>query len=116
MTTDDTKIDPLAGLSSDKFMELARRHLKPAHDIDIFHPASRPARGDHDLNADNDLSELHVSPRPASVLVPIVPRSQGLQALLTLRSAHLPTHAGQIAFPGGKVEPDDESPLHTALR
>lgn len=52
---------------------------------------------------------------PASVLVPLVMRDR-LTVLLTQRTAHLPTHAGQIAFPGGKQDPEDLSPVHAALR
>ena len=54
--------------------------------------------------------------RAAAVLVPIVPRDEGMMVLLTLRSHELPTHAGQIAFPGGKIDADDASPLAAALR
>jgi 8-oxo-dGTP pyrophosphatase MutT (NUDIX family) len=53
---------------------------------------------------------------PAAVLVPIVNRPAGLTLLLTLRSADLPDHPGQISFPGGRVEPQDASPAHAALR
>jgi 8-oxo-dGTP pyrophosphatase MutT (NUDIX family) len=52
----------------------------------------------------------------AAVLVPLVNRPQGLQVLLTQRSAELPDHAGQISFPGGRVEPDDASHSAAALR
>ena len=55
------------------------------------------------------------SPRQAAVLVPVVNRVLPT-LLLTERSAHLPTHAGQIAFPGGKVDEHDDSPEMTALR
>lgn len=53
---------------------------------------------------------------PAAVLVPLVNRPQGLQVLLTQRSADLPDHPGQISFPGGRVEPDDSSLAAAALR
>ena len=53
---------------------------------------------------------------PAAVLVPLVNRPQGLTVLLTQRSADLPDHAGQISFPGGRVEPDDPDIEHAALR
>lgn len=53
---------------------------------------------------------------PASVLFPIVLRESGPAVLLTLRTAHLREHPGQISFPGGRVEPEDSSPAHTALR
>lgn len=54
--------------------------------------------------------------RPAAVLVPLVHRPCGLTVLLTMRTAHLSAHAGQIAFPGGRTEPTDASPVATALR
>lgn len=53
---------------------------------------------------------------PASVLFPIVLREGGASVLLTQRTAHLKDHPGQISFPGGRVEPQDASPAHTALR
>lgn len=53
---------------------------------------------------------------PASVLFPLVPRADGFFVLLTQRTDHLRDHPGQISFPGGRVEPEDLSPEHTALR
>lgn len=53
---------------------------------------------------------------PAAVLFPIVLRDGGQTVLLTQRTAHLRDHAGQISFPGGRVEAEDLSPSHTALR
>ncbi len=53
---------------------------------------------------------------PAAVLFPIVLREGGHTVLLTQRTAHLRDHAGQISFPGGRVEKSDLSPTHTALR
>jgi 8-oxo-dGTP pyrophosphatase MutT (NUDIX family) len=53
--------------------------------------------------------------RPAAVLIPVVEHAQPT-VLLTQRSAHLADHAGQIAFPGGKIDATDASPLDTALR
>lgn len=53
---------------------------------------------------------------PAAVLVPLVERPEGLTVLLTQRATHLKNHAGQISFPGGRTEPQDASPLATALR
>lgn len=53
---------------------------------------------------------------PASVLFPIVLREGGASVLLTQRTEHLKDHPGQISFPGGRYEPDDVSPAHTALR
>ena len=70
-------------------------------------------RGDHDLSpAMKPRDELI----PAAVLVPLVDRPAGLTVMLTQRTAHLNAHAGQISFPGGRVEPDDPSHVAAALR
>ena len=53
---------------------------------------------------------------PAAVLIAIVVRESGLTILLTQRTAHLRDHAGQVSFPGGRCEPEDTSPVATALR
>lgn len=53
---------------------------------------------------------------PASVLFPIVLRPGEPTVLLTQRTTHLRDHPGQISFPGGRAEPEDPSPAHTALR
>jgi 8-oxo-dGTP pyrophosphatase MutT (NUDIX family) len=59
---------------------------------------------------------LPASPRPAAVLVPIVDHADGLTVLLTERALDLRHHAGQISFPGGRVEPGDGGPAAAALR
>jgi len=59
------------------------------------------------------------APAQAAVLIPIVLRNEtegGPTILLTLRTAHLSTHSGQIAFPGGKVDAQDASVQAAALR
>lgn len=56
------------------------------------------------------------TPTAAAVLVPLVNRPQGIQVLLTQRSADLPDHPGQISFPGGRVGPNDQSLVAAALR
>jgi 8-oxo-dGTP pyrophosphatase MutT (NUDIX family) len=72
-------------------------------------------RGDNDLNP--GAPNLHKGPfRQAAVLVPIVERRGGATVLLTKRTDHLHDHAGQISFPGGRVEDHDEHPVATALR
>jgi 8-oxo-dGTP pyrophosphatase MutT (NUDIX family) len=53
---------------------------------------------------------------PAAVLVPLVERRSGLTVLLTQRAETLKDHAGQISFPGGRIEPEDEDAWHAALR
>ena len=55
-------------------------------------------------------------PVPAAVLVPIVDRPEGLSVLLTQRSSKLPHHAGQISFPGGRLEATDVDAVAAALR
>jgi 8-oxo-dGTP pyrophosphatase MutT (NUDIX family) len=54
--------------------------------------------------------------RDAAVLIPIINHVDGLTVLFTKRTLHLSKHAGQIAFPGGSVEPADAGPIATALR
>ena len=58
----------------------------------------------------------HISARPSAVLIPLVEIGDELQIVLTKRAAHLKHHAGQISFPGGKVEEQDKSLIDTALR
>lgn len=56
------------------------------------------------------------APAAASVLVPLVMRDDGPQVLLTRRTAHLRDHAGQVSFPGGRAELEDDDAVATALR
>lgn len=56
------------------------------------------------------------TPVPASVMMAIVDRPEGLSLLLTQRTDHLTDHGGQISLPGGRAEPSDASPIETALR
>jgi len=53
---------------------------------------------------------------PAAVLIPLVERDTGLTVLLTQRAETLKDHAGQISFPGGRIEPEDSDAWHAALR
>jgi len=76
-------------------------------------------RGDGDLNPDFRRRELLAQGRglrPAAVLVPLVDRPHGMTVLLTQRSPHLADHAGQVSFPGGRIEPHDPDPATAALR
>lgn len=56
------------------------------------------------------------TPAAAAVLIPIVDHEDGLSVLFTQRASHLKNHAGQISFPGGRVETHDAGPLAAALR
>jgi 8-oxo-dGTP pyrophosphatase MutT (NUDIX family) len=71
------------------------------------------------LGSDLSLSGVAAEPqswRPASVLVPLIDRSPGITVLLTQRTDDMPSHAGQIAFPGGRRQADDADAVATALR
>jgi 8-oxo-dGTP pyrophosphatase MutT (NUDIX family) len=59
---------------------------------------------------------LPATPIPAAVLIPVVERESQLTVLLTQRASQLKNHAGQISFPGGRIEPDDAGPSAAALR
>ena len=61
-------------------------------------------------------SSLPTRRTPAAVLVPLIERATGLTVLLTERAATLKDHAGQISFPGGRIEPDDRDAWAAALR
>ena len=79
----------------------------------LARPAPPAAQG---LNDGFRLPGREGEPVPAAVLVPLVNRPQGLQLLLTQRSANLPDHPGQISFPGGRVEATDADHAAAALR
>lgn len=109
-------IEETADFSADAFVNRAAGRLldaPPAGDLDMSLP---PERGDHDLNPDTFEMLRGQAMRRAAVLVPIVARAQGAMALLTLRPETMPSHAGQVAFPGGKIEDADAGPLDAALR
>ncbi len=79
-------------------------------------PPEISRRSDDDLNPQARLIATGVEPKRAAVLVPLVQRETGLSMLLTQRTAHLSQHAGQVAFPGGRIDAADESPVAAALR
>lgn len=54
--------------------------------------------------------------KDAAVLVPVIERAEGLTILFTRRAQHLRHHPGQISFPGGRKDPEDENFIDTALR
>jgi 8-oxo-dGTP pyrophosphatase MutT (NUDIX family) len=63
------------------------------------------------------LTQFHSEPpRPAAVLIPFLSSQAGWQILLTRRHSDLPEHSGQVAFPGGRADPEDQSLEQTALR
>jgi 8-oxo-dGTP pyrophosphatase MutT (NUDIX family) len=101
----------------DAFRGLARQRLRrtpPPGDLD---GTLAPDAGDHDLNAGKAFPKMYEGPpRRAAVLIPVVAHEEGATVLLTRRTEHLPSHAGQVAFPGGKIEGTDATPLAAALR
>jgi 8-oxo-dGTP pyrophosphatase MutT (NUDIX family) len=105
-------------LSEAEFRARAERGLDPAPSDAIFDPRTGRAFGPSDFDLNPELvADLAVMapPRPAAVLVPVVLR-QELTVLLTQRPEDMPSHPGQISFPGGKIEPADAGPLACALR
>ncbi len=71
-------------------------------------------RGDRAVTP--DMTAPSAALRPAAVLVPLVDHAGGMTVLLTQRTAHLTAHAGQISFPGGRIEPGDADAVAAALR
>ncbi len=96
------------------FFARVRERLTLEAPAGLTDPAVIPARGDHDLDpVMRAIAEVRPI-RPAAVLVPVVARTPPT-VLLTQRSASLPDHPGQVAFPGGKIEAG-ETPVAAALR
>jgi 8-oxo-dGTP pyrophosphatase MutT (NUDIX family) len=98
------------------FFDLARARLNLEVPAALADPRAQGVRRG-DLDLDPVLWERAgvSATRPASVLVPIVDRTTPT-VLLTQRTTELASHAGQVAFPGGKIESADESPVAAALR
>jgi 8-oxo-dGTP pyrophosphatase MutT (NUDIX family) len=74
------------------------------------------AVGDHVFNPEIADLFLRLERRPAAVLVPVIHREPEATLLLTERTGGLSSHAGQIAFPGGRIDPEDASAEAAALR
>lgn len=53
---------------------------------------------------------------PSAVCMPLVQREEGMTVLFTRRAGHLPSHPGQVCFPGGRIDLSDNNAVHTALR
>ncbi len=109
--TDATSPFPAVG----SFFDRARANLTLAVPRALTDLQAQGARGDLDLNPETWVRAGVKATKPAAVLVPIVDRGEPT-VLLTLRTSELPSHAGQVAFPGGKIDPADESPVAAALR
>lgn len=72
--------------------------------------------GDHRLNPDIRHMIIQPNLRDAAVLIPVVDHAAGASVILTQRTANLRSHSGQVAFPGGRIDPEDRSAEHAALR
>ena len=83
----------------------------PDHDPARWHIAGQPLAGHAPARA-----AMPATPRAAAVLVPIIDRPGAPTLLLTMRAGHLRQHAGQISFPGGRIEASDDDVLGAALR
>jgi 8-oxo-dGTP pyrophosphatase MutT (NUDIX family) len=110
----DVPLPARAAVSSHDFFDRARARLCLKVPAALDDPSAQVKRGDLDLDPSMWEQAGVAATRPAAVLIPIVDRSQP-QVLLTLRT-ELPSHPGQIAFPGGKIDAVDASPAAAALR
>jgi 8-oxo-dGTP pyrophosphatase MutT (NUDIX family) len=108
------KTEP-AETSSAEFFVRARARLGFDVPPGLFDPNIVPPSGDPGTDRMLQIIAREQPVRPAAVLIPVVDHPQPT-VLLTQRSVHLAEHAGQISFPGGKIDPTDASPLEAALR
>jgi 8-oxo-dGTP pyrophosphatase MutT (NUDIX family) len=109
------RVDSADRVAIGDFFDRARERLTLEVPPALTDPALEGARGDLDLNPETWLRAGVKATTPAAVLVPVIERIEPT-VLLTLRTAALASHAGQVAFPGGKIDPGDESPVAAALR
>jgi 8-oxo-dGTP pyrophosphatase MutT (NUDIX family) len=100
-----------------RFLQLGRpgrRGFGGAADAAEAAALREATRGDHDLNP--GMTPPSTALLPAAVLVPLIDRPEGMSVLLTQRTPHLSAHAGQISFPGGRIEESDADATEAALR
>ena len=103
-----------SGETAHDFFRRARARLTLAVPAALNDHAAEVRRGDLDLDPSLWERAGVQATRPAAVLIPVVDRPEPT-VLLTQRT-ELPSHPGQIAFPGGKIDPGDATPLAAALR
>jgi len=101
--------------ATESFFDRARARLTLEVPPALTDPQAEGARGDLDLNPEMWIRAGVKATRPAAVLVPVIDRREPT-VLLTLRTTELASHAGQVAFPGGKIDPADANPVAAALR
>ena len=102
-------------VSAAEFFDRASARLTFDVPPGLVDPNIIPASGDPGTDRMLEIIAREQPVRPAAVLIPVVDHEEPT-VLLTQRSAHLNEHAGQIAFPGGKIDATDKSPLDAALR
>lgn len=103
----------IATLDARAFIAHARPRLLADPDLETGLIADM--HGDHKINGLNPVPEQLRNAIPAAVLAPIVVRPDGTSLILTERSTRLSKHSGQVAFPGGRMDPG-ETPVAAALR
>jgi len=104
-----------ASISAAEFFDRARARLRFEVPLGLFDPNIIPKSGDRGNDRMLEIVAREQPVRPAAVLIAVVDHPQPT-VLLTQRSVHLNEHAGQISFPGGKIDATDTSPLDAALR
>jgi 8-oxo-dGTP pyrophosphatase MutT (NUDIX family) len=104
-----------APVSSAEFFARSQARLNFDVPAGLVDPNIIPRTGDSGNDRMLEIVAREQPVRPAAVLIPVVDHPQPT-VLLTQRSAHLNDHAGQISFPGGKIDATDASPLDAALR
>jgi 8-oxo-dGTP pyrophosphatase MutT (NUDIX family) len=104
-----------AAISSVEFFDRARARLNFDVPAGLTDASIIPPSGDQGTDRVLAIVAREQPIRPAAVLIAVVDHPEPT-VLLTQRSAHLNDHAGQISFPGGKIDPTDASPLDAALR
>jgi 8-oxo-dGTP pyrophosphatase MutT (NUDIX family) len=97
------------------FFDRARARLALEVPRALTDPLAQGARGDLDLNPLMWQRAGVAATKPAAVLIPVIDRKEPT-VLLTIRTHDLTDHAGQVAFPGGKIDPVDASPVAAAMR
>jgi 8-oxo-dGTP pyrophosphatase MutT (NUDIX family) len=108
------KTEP-ALFDSAEFFARARARLRFEVPPGLTDASVVPPSGDQGTDRMLEIVAREQPIRPAAVLIAVVDHPQPT-VLLTQRAAHLHDHAGQISFPGGKIDPQDASPLDAALR
>src|SRR5450432_972725 len=110
------KTEPAAAaISSAEFFDRAGARLRFDVPLGLTDASAVPPGGDQGTDRMLQILAQEQPIRPAAVLIPVVDHAQPT-VLLTQRAAHLNDHAGQISFPGGKIDATDASPLDAALR